>query len=227
MQIEEIEQSIRETGLTPRGAFHPDVDDAVPNTLEDRPTGTLILVGNAGPAMWDRFAGERDPNKHLLDDWSRDVLDAIAAQFDAKAFFPFAKPHLPFQRWAQRAEACHASPLGVFIHPDYGLWHAYRGALAFAEIIDLPSPDTRPSPCSTCPDQPCLSTCPVKAFSGSSYDVGACVRHVASPAGEDCRKEGCRARRACPIGRDFIYEPAQAQFHIAAFLKARADDAAA
>ena len=27
---------------------------------------------------------------------------------------------------------CHASPLGLLIHPDYGLWHGYRGALLFA-----------------------------------------------------------------------------------------------
>lgn len=227
MQIEDIEQRIHDAGLTPRGAFHPDVDDAVPDTVNDGPTGTLVLVGNAGPDMWNRFIAERDPTKDLLDDWSRDVLNAIAAQFDAKAFFPFAKPHLPFQRWAQRAEACHASPLGVFIHPDYGLWHAYRGALAFAETLDLPALDTRPSPCETCADKPCLSTCPVNAFSGTSYDVDRCVRHVASPAGEDCRSEGCRARRACPVGRDFIYAPAQAQFHIAAFLKARDKDATA
>ena len=37
-----------------------------------------------------------------------------------------------------RAEAVAPSPLGILIHPDYGLWHAYRGALAFAERLALP-----------------------------------------------------------------------------------------
>ena len=31
------------------------------------------------------------------------------------------------------------SPLGILIHPDWGLWHSYRGALAFRERLDLPA----------------------------------------------------------------------------------------
>ena len=48
------------------------------------------------------------------------------------------RPWLPFQQWARKAEPVHVSPLGVLIHPDYGLWHSYRGALCF---------DTRLLPC--------------------------------------------------------------------------------
>jgi hypothetical protein len=51
----------------------------------------------------------------------------------AVGLFPFQKPHLPLQRWAKRAESCHASPLGMFIHPEHGLWHGYRCALALAK----------------------------------------------------------------------------------------------
>ena len=53
-------------------------------------------------------------------------------------------------RWAQRAEPLHPSPLGVLIHPVHGLWHAYRGALAFAEPIELPPRADLPSPCASC-----------------------------------------------------------------------------
>src|SRR4030095_137820 len=49
-------------------------------------------------------------------------------------------------RWAMRAEAVAPSPLGILIHPDYGLWHAYRGALAFAERLALPPRGARPLP---------------------------------------------------------------------------------
>jgi hypothetical protein len=31
----------------------------------------------------------------------------------------------------------------------------------------------------------------------------------------------CLARRACPVGAEYIYRPAQAEFHMAAFLAAR------
>ena len=208
------------TGLVARGAFHPEPDDGVPGD-----PGTLVLVGNAGPDMWRAFdaarlgyAGHANP----LDAWVRDVLTGIASELGATALFPFGgPPFLPFQRWAQRAEPVHPSPLGVLIHPEYGLWHAYRGALAFAERLDVPAREDRPSPCETCADKPCLSACPVEAFAGAGYDVPRCVAHIGTAAGADCIDGGCAARRACPVGHDFVYEPAQAAFHMRAFRAAQ------
>jgi hypothetical protein len=34
---------------------------------------------------------------------------------------------------------------------------------------------------------------------------------------------GCLARRACPVGQAHVYGPAQARFHMAAFLAAHRD----
>ena len=53
------------------------------------------------------------------------------------AWFPSEKPWQPFQQWAMRAEGLKASPLGVLIHPDYGLWHGYRGAIGFAARMEF------------------------------------------------------------------------------------------
>lgn len=219
MDFSNVEERILGTGLITRGAFHPDQIDGVPGLTANQVARTLILVGNAGPSMWDRFSKTCDTGSASLDEWSRQVLDRIADDLGAVALYPFTKPHLPFQRWAQKADACHASPLGIFIHSEFGLWHAYRGALAFSEIIALPDRLKRQSPCETCCDKPCLSTCPVGAFTETGYDVAACTAHVASDNGKDCRILGCRARRACPVGRDFTYQPAQAAFHMAAFLR--------
>jgi len=213
--------ALQDAGLTPRGAFNPEPDDNVPDVALNQPAKSLVLAGNAGPAMWERFSTESDPTCVLLDDWSRDVFEPLAEALGAVALYPFQKPFLPFQRWAQRAEPCYASPLGMFIHPDHGLWHGYRGALAFAARFELPPTDNRPSPCDACPDRPCLSTCPVNAFSDDGYDVPVCVRHLDDPAGADCMELGCRARRACPEGQVARYQPEQAQFHMGAFLKAR------
>lgn len=41
------------------------------------------------------------------------------------------------------------------------------------------------------------------------------------PNGADCLDFGCRARHACPVGRDYRYAPNLAQFHMEAFYKAR------
>ena len=116
----------------------------------------------------------------------------------------------------------HPSPIGLLIHPHWGLWHAYRGALVFERRIELPAIEPKASPCEACAAKPCLSACPVHAFSGGSYDLDACVSHVRSAAGVACREGGCLARRACPVGDEFRYLPAQARFHTEAFLRTTA-----
>lgn len=214
---EELSARLAVHGLLPRGAFHPDPDDGVPGDV-----GTLALVGNAGPAMWRAFSAAMPAGADPLDRWSRSVLSEVADRTGATALFPFGgPPWLPFQRWAMRAEPVAPSPLGILIHPDYGLWHGYRGALAFPARLDLPPRDERPVPCADCAERPCLSACPVHAFSGESYDVDACAGWLRSERGTDCLTLSCAARRACPAGRDHIHGPEQAGFHMRAFLGAR------
>jgi epoxyqueuosine reductase QueG len=178
----------------------------------------VILIGNAGPAMFQRF--QRDGGR-VMDDWTKRVIDPLAADLGAKAAYPFDEPHLPFLSWARRGGAGHVSPLGLNIHPTYGLWHAYRAALLFPVQFDLPLLSAGPHPCETCISKPCLSTCPVEAFDGRTYDVAACGTYLKSGVGEDCMGDGCLARRACPIGKAYQYSPQQAKFHMQAFLAAR------
>ena len=204
-------------GLVCRGAFHPRPEDGVPGAC-----GTLVLIGNVGDAMWKAFARRRRGGDHSLDAWSRRVLGRAARRFGALALFPFeGPPYYPFQRWAQRAEAVYPSLMGPLIHPDYGLWHAYRGAFAFPGVLALGAPDRRPSPCDACPDRPCLSACPVGALAVGAYKVGACTSHLLSADGGDCMDRHCRARRACPVGGDHVYGAAQARFHMEQFVAAR------
>ena len=216
--------ALEAAGLTPRGGFHPRDTDGVPALPGGRPTATLVLAGNVGAALWKVFSKQRQAadEPDALDGWSRRVLAPLAEALGGHALFPFGgPPHLPFQRWAQRAEPVHPSPIGPLIHPDHGLWHAYRGALAFPDHIELPPRGQRPSPCETCADKPCLTSCPVGALTPEGYDVPACAAHIASPAGADCMAQSCRARRACSVGRDQSYGPDQSRFHMDAFLRAR------
>ena len=225
-QIEHIEAVIRAKGFLLRGGFHPEPDDQVPFLADGRQAQTLILIGNAGPAMWQAFSAARQSNheKDPLNAFTRKVVIEIATDHGATALFPFdGPPYLPFQRWAQRADAVHISPIGLLIHPDFGLWHAYRGALAFADRLQLPPADCRPSPCISCYERPCLKACPVNAFQRDGYDVTSCARHIVLVGGEACRSRGCLARHSCPVGLSFAYEEAQATFHMRAFLRARQD----
>jgi hypothetical protein len=221
--LDDVIRLLSATGLAFRGAFHPAPADIVPPLPDGAPVGTLVLAGLVGSEGWPAFTAAPEPKDsapHPLDRWSRRLLDALAAELGARPLYPFGgPPYHPFQRWARRAEPVHPSPLGMLIHPDWGLWHSYRGALAVRERLALPPPDARPSPCDTCAEKPCLSTCPVGAFTRGGYDVPACVAHIASAAGRDCLDEGCRARRACPVGTEHSYGAAQAEFHMRAFLR--------
>ena len=207
---------IRREGFVPFGWFEPLADDGLGQF-----TKMVILIGNAGPAMFNRFSRERSRRGQSLDDWTKSVVDLLAGDLGAEAVYPFDKPARPFLTWARRARAGHVSPLGLNIHPTYGLWHAYRAALLFPVAFDLPSQSLGPSPCESCDGKPCLSACPVKAFDGSSYDVVGCGKHIGSAAGKICLSAGCLARKACPVGQQYIYTPDQIAFHMQAFKKAR------
>lgn len=212
--IGDIETLLTPAGLLCRGGFHPVLADDVPVAGQ-----TVILIGNAGPEMWRAFIESRQDVADPLDAWTRQTLTSIAEKLEATALFPFdGPPYLPFQTWAQKAETVFPSPIGPLIHPDYGLWHAYRGAFVFADSLPLPSRHDTASPCVTCLDKPCLSHCPVDAMSEQGYDVPACVSHIQSAAGQDCRQDACLARRACPIGENYQYATEQAGFHMRAFI---------
>jgi hypothetical protein len=221
-EVETVFAAIRRTGLVPRGALSL-TDDERAGELAD--VHTIVLAGVVGREGWDAFTASPEASDgldHPLDRWSRRVMQTLACELDGKALFPFGgPPFLPFQQWAQRAEPVHSSPIGLLIHPNYGLWHSYRGALGLREELVVPEPAPVPSPCESCTGRWCLSTCPVGAFTSLGYDVAACAGHLKSPAGEDCMASGCRARRACPVGAEHAYGPEQANFIMRAFLRGR------
>jgi hypothetical protein len=212
-RLDPLKIALEGLGLLLRGGFAVDPLDNLGATK------TVLMIGNAGPAMWLRFREAHREEPDPLDRWVRRQLTPIAEAMGADLAMPNdGPPYLPFQRWAMRAEPIHPSPLGLLIHQTYGLWHAYRAALLLPETVSLPARAHVPSPCETCADQPCLSTCPVGAFTADGYDAEACIDHLGTDEGADCLSDGCRARRACPVGTHWRTEPEQAAFHMRAFI---------
>ncbi len=227
MNYSTIEQHLKQYSLRCCGGFHPTSDDQRDvDALRD--FQTAVIVGNAGNHtsfnFWQAFEIKREKVKNPLENWTRQTLTKIAKDLEAAVIFPFdGPPYIPILTWAQKAEAVFPSPFGPLIHPQYGLWHAYRGVLLFEDNIELPSLGTQTSPCQNCAEQPCISTCPVEAIADEefpdNFDIKACTGFMASAKGKVCLQDGCLARRACPIGQEHIYEPAQAEFHLTAFLE--------
>lgn len=211
-------------GLACRGGFHPQDGDGVP-VMDELPARTVVLLGFTGREHWSAFAASpeyRDGEPHPLDRWSQRVVDHLARRFGARALYPFTgPPWWPFQRWAQRAERLYPSPLGVLMHADYGLWHAYRGALLLPKPIDVPPLREWSSPCESCLEPPCVAACPAGALSGGRFETQICSAHVVCEHGTACRACGCLARHACPVATEHRYDAVQATFHLQAFIAKR------
>jgi hypothetical protein len=234
----ELGAMFAETGLEPRGWFVIEAGDMPAGVTGVRPGMPALLVGNAGPAMWKAFEDsiERDGDiSDPMDRWTERTVRSVLGQIDEAAvpLFPFGPDLWPFQRFAARAMGLRPSPLGILIHPRFGLWHALRAAIVFPEVQIQPQLVHNPiHPCDDCAEKPCLSGCPVNAFSVSGFAVKACRSYLDSVSssdsdssatrasdcmGPDCMGEGCAARNACPVGAEFGYVPAQLRFHMIAF----------
>lgn len=218
--MDEIAAALSPTGLVLRGGFNFGEDEASPEGLCGAARSAL-LIGNAGAAYWQHFRRWREKQPielaNPLDSWCREIIGDVGRRFGARTVSPSDKPYLPFQRWAMRAEGLRPSPLGILMHPEYGLWHAYRGALLFDEDLPIETLQEENHLCDACFGKPCIKACPVDAYSETSFDHRACLKHVRGASGTRCRSRGCLDRNACPYGVAYRY-PAEVQaFHMAAF----------
>ena len=236
----DLQAALSSHGLTLRGSFAPVAADQLPALPNGEQVAAVWMVGVIGSGFWPHFKASSFYNDGLpdpLDRWSRSMGEELAARLGGIALFPFdGPPYHPFQRWADRAEPTQPSRMMLRIHPDHGLWHAYRFALALPVAVHRTEPDTddaakpvrqehnvpvRSMPidlCARCSGQPCLQACPVGAYTGDTFLLDACAGHLHSGHGADCMQGGCLARRACPVGSGMRYTPEHAAFHMQAFV---------
>ncbi|NRP19378.1 hypothetical protein LPJGGPFB_02633 [Ensifer adhaerens] len=220
--LETVRAALRPHGLFLRGTLNFVPGDAAPLLADGRPAASVALIGNIGGSLWQPFVRWREeaPDRggtDPLDTWSKTVIGEIAGVYGATAYFPSDPPWQPFQQWAMRAEGLKASPSGILIHPRYGLWHGYRGALAFDRSLPAGGDWSAGHPCDSCVEKPCVPACPAGALEGLQFDVGRCRSYLRTEAGrEGCLVHGCLSRDACPVGRDYRYPPDQLHFHMAA-----------
>lgn len=220
-----VQAGISSTGMVVRGGAN--FESPVQITTQFK-ASSVLLIGNVGPKMWSAFSEACSTSSfgdNPLDEWTKFVVSPIAVevarQFSCYAIFPNDRPYWPFQKWAQMVEPVAQSPLGLFIHPKFGLWHAYRAALLFEDILDVAEMRDVVSPCSECRSKPCLTTCPVSAFRLSGFQPDKCGSFLETVHGTACSTTGCAARNACPVGSDYKYSQEQLQFHMASFKRSR------
>lgn len=180
---------------------------------------TLVLLGPSA-GFWPHFTASTeysDSAPDPMDRWSTRVIGGLAAQLDARAFYPFGTtpPH-PFYQWALATGRIWSSPVRLLVHDDAGLWVSFRGALGLAERLPLrPAPA---NPCTGCA-KPCLTACPAGALDASGYDVPRCHDWLDQPVGQSCMTGGCAVRAACPLSQNHGRLPAHSAYHMRQFHK--------
>jgi hypothetical protein len=143
MSLNELVAKLEPAGLYLRGVLRLTTEEIESLEIDSYEEISIALVGNIGSSYWPVFSqsseykdGQPDP----LDRWSKRVAEQVAKEIGASAIYPFeGPPYFPFQQWARRAEALSQSPLGLMIHPQYGLWHSYRFGLLMAQVIEQQS----------------------------------------------------------------------------------------
>lgn len=214
---------LSERGLHVFGGFEI-LDEDCPSARQDMSGKVGVLIGNAGGnGLWSAFSGSveyGDGQPNQLDRWTARVCSELASSFCCSVLFPFEKPWWPFQKFAQRAVGARQSPLGLIIHPKFGIWHAFRAVLVFSTAEEMKShfsgldvmAEKLNHPCDECVGRPCLSACPVKAYDEKGFDRLACANHLAQSPAPDCLTNGCHPRFACPLASEYQYPPDMIRF---------------
>lgn len=225
MQLQDYIEQADQYGLVLRGAFRIEPQDNVPSLSDHREPKTMLLLGNAGSSIWPIFSNSpehKDGKDDPLDRWSQRIGKELADRWNGLALFPFGGPPFqPFLRWAGKAENLRSSVLGMLIHPRYGLWHAYRFAIAISTTPALYGDQaSHQHACDQCESRPCLSGCPVAAFTPGNYDVKICFDYLHDHPDAECHTRGCQARLSCPEGENYRYQQQHARFHMRKFYEA-------
>ncbi len=179
---------------------------------------TLVLIGSAGKTLWQSMTAARafeplDPVDEYCEEALFDFCEDLEPHVETRILWPDpnAAAAVPITRLGELAGWSHRSPLGLGIHPTFGLWFAYRGVVLLdARVPPTPHPPT-PSPCASCADRPCVAACPPGAIGGpKGLDVAACSkeRNDSPPCAS-----ACIARAACPIAAEHRYSPEQMAHH--------------
>ena len=192
----------------------------------------MLLFGNGGGKLWRQLALQEEKAKvdgtdigfadesadrlmtrsadSPVDSASRQlVLNLIANSTSLKAFktrvlYPGPGNVLPLQKLGTIAGWHNASPLGTGIHPEWGVWFAYRVLL----WIEMPTPrdgsaqssqlaNAEPQPptlsavspvmgdvCLSCQSRACVSACPAEAIEFNASPNMDCLLYTSDAADE-------------------------------------------
>ena len=171
----------------------------------------MLLLGSHGSRYWHRVIPLPEAEPHPIDQF---VIERVRQPFgQARIQILYPGDHsLPLAELGGLAGWHHKSPLGLGIHPDHGLWYAYRAVVLVNDAdVTAALPGAAAHPCLSCDEQPCIAACPSGAVKPDGFDVTACVNYRLEE-NSSC-KDQCLARLSCPVGKASRYDQDQITYH--------------
>lgn len=190
------------------------------NTTQPEQYNSLILIAHAGQSLWPHFTEHQKNHPksfNPIDDYSiQSSTEILATLGDQNPLFLYPNTNVSLFPFLEQTGWGFSSPVGILIHPQFGLWWAIRSFIATKLILTPSQALSDIHPCTLCVEKPCLSSCPVQATQISGLDFKLCseTRLKESSCGNDCA-----ARLACPIGQNFTYSEEQRRYHNGRSLK--------
>ncbi len=167
----------------------------------------VVLVGNSGGRFWDSLTqAERDAADPLDEFSAARAGDAIASLFGQAPSVPVYPGECDFSLLALGRACGWGSPswLGVYIHPEFGTWFAFRAVLVTTAALPDDVLGESTDACLQCVTRDCVAACPVGApHPPGRFDLESCVSQRLAD-GSPCANR-CGAREACPVGAGYRY----------------------
>lgn len=179
-------QALNDSGLNIfASASVADLPSDLFNFTDEQKTKTLCLIGNGGKSLWEKLPHPLDVKTHPIDHYTKIQMINVAKSIESEIeiLFPNDSYTLPLQKLGRTLNLCTQSPIGLDIHPFFGLWFAFRGVFLVSNMHS-PTLDKSVMPCDSCVDKPCLQ-----------------ISNIAL------------ARTKCPIGNDHQYIEEQIKYH--------------
>jgi epoxyqueuosine reductase len=175
----------------------------------------LVLLGHGGQQLWAALQKwgmkTADPVDHYTRAITRQFLHDYLGNPPDCWLYPQTDYLVPLQQLGALAGWSYPSPLGQGIHPEFGVWFAYRAAFLTTAELPLRLEPERPSPCASCTAKPCITACPVGAVQPDRFAIDGCARYRLR-ADSPCA-DRCLARLACPFFPEHRYTLPQIQYH--------------
>ncbi|MEM7209070.1 MAG: hypothetical protein AAF434_14700 [Pseudomonadota bacterium] len=167
----------------------------------------LIVLGNTGAQLWKFLQARGMDRSDPIDSASLDLAKRFCESYLPRGKHTVVFPTdyvVPLQRVGAILGWGEPSPLGIGIHPERGLWWAYRSAIMTSIDVPVTTVVDASSPCDQCKSRACENACPAGAVNvEASFNVDACFRSRALK-NSICR-DRCHARLACPVGNEYRY----------------------